>query len=134
MLTTTIFATKAPKLIAPAMNTNMWENPILQDNLKKLEHYGYQIIQPASGRLACGDTGSGKLPSEETLLQHILLAVAHEKDMEGLALKEIGNVNNSRIVNEKTMEYLGEVVTDKEKQKNVVTDLGNVEKDKQDKE
>ena len=82
MLTTTIFATKAPKLIAPAMNTNMWENPILQDNLKKLEHYGYQIIQPASGRLACGDTGSGKLPSEETLLQHILLAVAHEKDME----------------------------------------------------
>ena len=83
MLTTTIFATKAPKLIAPAMNTNMWENPILQDNLKKLEHYGYGIIQPASGRLACGDTGSGKLPSEETLLQHILLAVACEKDMEG---------------------------------------------------
>ena len=83
MLTTTIFATKAPKLIAPAMNTNMWENPILQDNLKKLEHYGYQIIQPASGRLACGDTGSGKLPSEETLLQHIMLAVACEKDMEG---------------------------------------------------
>ena len=83
MLTTTIFATKAPKLIAPAMNTNMWENPILQDNLKKLEHYGYSIIQPASGRLACGDTGSGKLPSEETLLQHILLAVAREKDMAG---------------------------------------------------
>ena len=60
--------------------------------------------------------------------------IINEKDMEGLALKEIGNVNNSRIVNEKTMEYLGEVVTDKEKQKNVVTDLGNVEKDKQDKE
>lgn len=83
MLTTTIFATKAPKLIAPAMNTNMWENPILQDNLKKLEHYGYSIIQPASGRLACGDTGSGKMPSEETLLQHIMVAVAREKDMKG---------------------------------------------------
>lgn len=83
MLTTTIFATKAPKLLSPAMNTNMWENPILQDNLRKLEHYGYRIIQPASGRLACGDTGSGKMPSEETLLENILLTVAREKDMEG---------------------------------------------------
>lgn len=83
MLTTTIFATKAPKLISPAMNTNMWENPMLQDNLKKLEHYGYSIIQPAAGRLACGDTGSGKMPSEETLMENILLHVAKEKDMTG---------------------------------------------------
>lgn len=83
MLTTTVFATKAPKLISPAMNTNMWENPMLQDNLRKLEHYGYEIIQPAAGRLACGDTGSGKMPSEETLMEHILLAVAKEKDMKG---------------------------------------------------
>lgn len=83
MLTTTIFATKAPRLISPAMNTNMWENPMLQDNLKKLEHYGYSIIQPAAGRLACGDTGSGKMPSEETLMEYILLHVAKEKDLAG---------------------------------------------------
>lgn len=83
MLTTTIFATKAPRLISPAMNTNMWENPILQDNLKRLSHYGYHIIQPASGRLACGDTGSGKMPSEDVLMEHIMLHVAKGKDMEG---------------------------------------------------
>jgi len=83
MLTTTIFATKAPKMLAPAMNTAMWENPILQDNLQKLQRYGYELIQPASGRLACGDAGSGKLPSEELLLEHILLAVACKKDMLG---------------------------------------------------
>lgn len=83
MLTTTIFATKAPKLVSPAMNTAMWENQILQDNLKRLEHYGFHIILPDSGRLACGDTGSGKMPSEEILLQHILLHAACEKDMQG---------------------------------------------------
>ena len=83
MLTTTIFATKAPKLISPAMNTNMWENPILQDNLRKLERFGYEVIQPAAGRLACGDTGSGKMPSEDTLMEHILLTVAKEKDLKG---------------------------------------------------
>ena len=63
MLTTTIMACKCPKLISPAMNTNMFTNPIVQDNLKKLEHYGYEIIQPDSGYLACGDTGAGKMPS-----------------------------------------------------------------------
>ena len=73
MLTTTIMATKAPVLFSPAMNTGMWENPVLQDNLKKLQHYGYHVIEPVVGRLACGDTGSGKMPSEETLLEHILL-------------------------------------------------------------
>ncbi len=83
MLTTTVLATKAPVLIAPAMNTNMWTNPILQDNLQRLARYGCAIIHPDSGRLACGDTGDGKLPSEETLLQHILLAVAREKDLQG---------------------------------------------------
>ena len=80
MLTTTIMATKAPVLFAPAMNTGMWENAVLQDNLAKLRHYGYHIVEPVVGRLACGDTGSGKMPSEETLLQHILLHVAREKD------------------------------------------------------
>ncbi len=83
MLTTTIFACKTPKLVAPAMNTNMWENPILQDNLKRLEHYGFHIITPASGRLACGDVGSGKMPSEEVLKQNIMRHIALPHDMEG---------------------------------------------------
>lgn len=83
MLTTTVFATKAPVLLAPAMNTAMWENPILQDNLKKLSAYGYGIIQPAAGRLACGDVGNGKMPEPEVLLQSILLSVAREKDWAG---------------------------------------------------
>lgn len=83
MLTTTIMATKAPVLFSPAMNTGMWENPILQNNLQKLKRYGYHIIEPIEGRLACGDTGSGKMPSEETLLQHILLHLAKEKNLKG---------------------------------------------------
>ena len=83
MLTTTVFATKAPVLLAPAMNTAMWENPILQDNLKKLSAYGYGIIQPAAGRLACGDVGNGKMPEPEVLMQSILLSVAREKDWAG---------------------------------------------------
>ena len=83
MLTTTIMATKAPVLFSPAMNTGMWENPILQDNLQKLKHYGYHIIEPVIGRLACGDTGSGKMPSEEVLLEYILLHLAKEKDLKG---------------------------------------------------
>lgn len=83
MLTTTIMACKAPKLIAPAMNTNMFENPIVQDNLKKLKAYGYEIISPATGYLACGDTGAGKLPSEEVLLSYIVKELRYEKDMKG---------------------------------------------------
>ena len=83
MLTTTIMATKAPVLFSPAMNTGMWENPILQDNLQKLKNYGYHIIEPVEGRLACGDTGSGKMPSEDTLLEHLLLFVAKEQDLKG---------------------------------------------------
>ena len=83
MLTTTVMATKAPVVISPAMNTGMWENPILQDNIKKLEGYGYHFIEPVSGRLACGDIGSGKMPSEDVLLQHIMLHVARKKDFAG---------------------------------------------------
>ena len=83
MLTTTLLATKAPKILAPAMNTGMWENPILQDNIQKLQRYGYHFIEPATGRLACGDIGSGKMPAEELLLEHILLHVAKEKDLKG---------------------------------------------------
>ena len=83
MLTTTLLATKAPIILAPAMNTGMWENPILQDNIQKLQHYGYHFVEPAVGRLACGDVGSGKMPAEELLLEHILLHAAKEKDMKG---------------------------------------------------
>ena len=83
MLTTTLMACKCKKFISPAMNTNMFENPILQDNLKTLEHYGYEVIQPASGYLACGDTGAGKMPEPETLLSYILREIAKEKHLEG---------------------------------------------------
>lgn len=83
MLSTTIMACKAPKLIAPAMNTNMFENPIVQDNLSKLEHFGYEIIHPAVGYLACGDTGAGKLPSEDLLYAHIMRHLHYEKDLVG---------------------------------------------------
>lgn len=83
MLTTTVMACKCKKIIAPAMNTNMFDNPILQDNLKILEHYGYEVISPAVGYLACGDTGAGKMPEPELLLQYILKEIAYEKDMQG---------------------------------------------------
>ena len=83
MLTTTVMACKCPVYISPAMNTNMYENPILQDNMKILEKYGYHIITPASGYLACGDTGAGKMPEPETLLQYIVQEIAFEKDLSG---------------------------------------------------
>ena len=83
MLSTTILACKCPKLIAPAMNTNMFDNPVTQDNLALLHKYGWEIIEPASGRLACGTEGKGKLPEPELLLQYILRAVAFEHDLAG---------------------------------------------------
>ena len=84
MLTTTIMACRCKKFISPAMNTNMFANPIVQDNLKTLGHYGYEVIDPAVGYLACGDTGAGKMPEPETLLNYILRECACEKDMKGL--------------------------------------------------
>lgn len=72
MLTTTVMATKAPVLIAPAMNTNMWDNAIVQDNVKKLERYNYIVLETDSGRLACGDLGSGKLLPPETIVDEAL--------------------------------------------------------------
>ena len=92
MLTTTVMACKCKKIISPAMNTQMFENPIVQDNLKKLEHYGYEVIQPAVGLLACKDVGAGKMPEPETLLEYILREVAYEKDLKG---KKIGLVVGS---------------------------------------
>lgn len=86
MLTTTVMACKCKKLIAPAMNTQMFENPIVQDNLKKLEYYGMTVIQPAVGLLACKDVGAGKLPSEEELMDYILQEIRFEKDLVGKKL------------------------------------------------
>lgn len=84
MLTTTVMACKCHVMISPAMNTNMYTNPIVQDNIKTLRKYGYEIIEPASGYLACGDTGAGKMPEPETLLSYIIRECAMEKDMKGL--------------------------------------------------
>ena len=83
MLTTTIMACKCPILVSPSMNTNMYENPIVTDNINRLRNYGYQIIEPASGHLACGDSGKGKLPSPDMLVEHIKLNIALDKDMVG---------------------------------------------------
>ncbi len=83
MLTTTALACRCPKLIAPAMNTNMYENPVTQDNLDLLRRYGWDVIEPASGRLACGSVGKGKMPEPEDLLQHILRYLALPHDLAG---------------------------------------------------
>lgn len=83
MLTTTVLACTCPKIIAPAMNTRMYENPIVQDNLKKLERYGFVVAEPDTGYLACGDTGAGKLPDPAMLLQYILREAAFSKDFQG---------------------------------------------------
>ena len=83
MLTTTALACRCPKLIAPAMNTNMYENPVTQDNLALLRRYDWEVIEPASGRLACGALGKGKLPEPEDLVQYILRAIAMPKDLAG---------------------------------------------------
>lgn len=83
MLTTTVMACQKPVIIAPAMNTKMYENPILRDNLNKLRRFGYEIIEPASGHLACGTSGAGKMPSEEVLVSYIERCISKEKDLEG---------------------------------------------------
>lgn len=86
MLTTTVLACDCPKMAAPAMNTRMYDNPVTQQNLKTLRAYGWDIIEPASGRLACGVVGKGKLPDPELLLEQVIHAVSHEKDLRGLRL------------------------------------------------
>ena len=83
MLTTTVLACNCPKIVVPAMNTKMYENPVTQDNLNLLRRYGWEVVEPASGYLACGAVGKGKLPEPEVLLQVILHDLAHEKDMVG---------------------------------------------------
>ena len=83
MLTTTVLASRAPKIIAPAMNTAMYENPVTQDNIELLKHYGMEVITPSTGHLACGDNGAGKMPEPEMLLDYILREIAKEKDLLG---------------------------------------------------
>ena len=102
MLTTTIMATKAPVLFAPAMNTGMWENPILQDNLQKLQHYGYHIISPVVGRLACGDTGSGKKllitagPTQEAI-DPVRFITNHSSGKMGYALAKMAALRGAEV-------------------------------------
>ena len=83
MLTTTVLACTCPKLVAPAMNTRMFANSIVQENMRKLESHGFQIISPAVGHLACGDTGAGKMPEPSVLLEYILQEIGMEKDLAG---------------------------------------------------
>ncbi|WP_026517817.1 bifunctional phosphopantothenoylcysteine decarboxylase/phosphopantothenate--cysteine ligase CoaBC [Butyrivibrio sp. MC2021] len=84
MLTTTVLACRCPKICAPAMNTGMYDNPVTQDNIEKLRHYGWEIVEPADGYLACGTSGKGRMPEPEQLLEVCLHALRHERDMEGL--------------------------------------------------
>lgn len=84
MLTTTVLACDCPKIAAPAMNTRMYDNRVTQDNLNLLRHYGWEIVEPACGRLACGAVGKGKMPEPEDLLETVLHALSHKKDMDGL--------------------------------------------------
>lgn len=83
MLTTTVLACSCPKIVVPAMNTGMYENPVTQDNIKKLQHYGMTVVEPDSGLLACGDVGKGRMPEPDVLLQYVLMACAFGKDMKG---------------------------------------------------
>ncbi|MCR5304753.1 MAG: bifunctional phosphopantothenoylcysteine decarboxylase/phosphopantothenate--cysteine ligase CoaBC [Lachnospiraceae bacterium] len=96
MLTTTLLACTCPKLFAPAMNTRMYLNPVTQDNILKLEHYGCRVIRPATGYLACGDTGEGKMPEPDELLEHIEYALT-PKDMEGLRVLVTAGATRERM-------------------------------------
>lgn len=84
MLSTTVLACKCKKICVPAMNTGMYENPVTQDNIEKLKHYGWDVVEPGSGYLACGTSGKGRMPEPEELLEVCLHAIRHEKDMEGV--------------------------------------------------
>ena len=86
MLTTTVMATKAPVIIAPAMNTNMYENPIVQDNIEKLKGYGYKFVEPASGRLACGDLGRGKLADVDDIVHEVYVSLFGSDDLKGIKI------------------------------------------------
>ncbi|MEG1926888.1 MAG: bifunctional phosphopantothenoylcysteine decarboxylase/phosphopantothenate--cysteine ligase CoaBC, partial [Ruthenibacterium sp.] len=86
LLSSTLLACQCPRLIAPAMNTRMFENPIVQDNIKKLAHYGFIFVEPEAGHLACGDVGTGKMPEPQTLFAYMERALFCEKDLQGQKL------------------------------------------------
>ena len=92
MLTTTALACRGQIIVAPAMNTAMYQNRIVQDNIAKLKHFGFKIVTPDSGYLACGDTGEGKMPSEEVLIEHVIQEIAYEKDMVGKKVLTVSSV------------------------------------------
>ncbi len=96
MLTTTMLACECSKIVAPAMNTRMYHNPIVQDNIKILQKYGMEVITPATGYLACGDTGEGKMPEPELLLSYIVKAL-HSKDMKGIKVLVTAGPTRERI-------------------------------------
>ena len=97
MLTTVALACKCKKIISPAMNTNMFENPIVGENLKRLKNFGFEIVKPASGRLACGDTGAGKMPSEDILFGYIEREIACEKDLAGVKILVTAGATKEKI-------------------------------------
>ncbi len=96
MLTTTLLACQCPKIFAPAMNTRMYQNPVVQDNMKLLSHYGMEVITPASGYLACGDTGEGKMPEPELLFEYIVRAL-YPKDMQGISVLVTAGATREKI-------------------------------------
>lgn len=96
MLTTTLLACRCPKIFAPAMNTRMYQNPIVQDNMELLRHYGMEVVTPATGYLACGDTGEGKMPEPELLLEFITKAL-YPKDMEGVRVLVTAGATREKI-------------------------------------
>lgn len=97
MLTTTVMACTCPKIVAPAMNTNMYRNPIVQDNLSRLRWFEVEVIKPDNGYLACGDIGDGKMPSEQVLLDHILRTVALKKDLKGYTVLVTAGATREKI-------------------------------------
>ena len=96
MLTTTLLACRCPKIFAPAMNTRMYQNPVVQDNMELLRHYGMEVVNPATGYLACGDTGEGKMPEPELLLEYITKAL-YPKDMEGVRVLVTAGATREKI-------------------------------------
>ncbi len=97
MLTTTVLACDCPKIVAPAMNTRMYDNPVTRDNLEKLRKYGVTVVEPAAGRLACGDVGKGKMPEPDALFQYVLMACAFPKDMKGKKILVTAGPTQERI-------------------------------------
>ena len=128
MLTTTVAATKAKVLIAPAMNTNMYENPIIQRNISTLKEYGYNFVEPESGRLACGDTGSGKLASPEVIVESVVSLLQYEKDLVGRKIiitagPTIESIDPVRYLTNRSSGKMGYAIAKEARDKGVLKDI-----------